>query len=259
MADEAHGPTGAAVPPRRPGLLVTRPAPADEELSAWARAAGFVPIPAPVMRLEPLPAAPPIEAAWDGRPDAVVLTSANAARCAPEAPELRAAPCWCVGEATAAAARAAGFADIRAGEGDAAALARRIAAGAPAGARLLHLRGRQGTADLAGALAAAGFAFTQSVVYEMRLETALPEAAIRALNAGEVKVVPAFSPRAARQLARLLDDRFDLRAVAAAAISAAAAAPLRAMGFAALRVAVAPAGPAMREAIRAAARDVSGR
>ena len=94
MAGEPHGATDAAVPPRRPGLLITRPAPADEELSAWARAAGFVPIPAPVMRLEPLPAAPPIEAAWDGRPDAVVLTSANAARCAPEAPELRAAPCW---------------------------------------------------------------------------------------------------------------------------------------------------------------------
>lgn len=248
---------GARLDPRPglPGLLVTRPAPADAALAEWARAAGFAPVAAPLMRLVPLPPDPPLDAAFDGRPDAVVLTSANAARCAPHAPELRALPCWCVGEATAAAAREAGFADIRAGEGDATALALRIADGAPARSRLLHLRGRQGAADLAGALEAAGFALARSVVYDMRLETALPDAAVRALDAGAVAVIPAYSPRAARQLARLLDERFDLSAVVCVAISDAAAAPLRLLGFGALRVAAAPSGPAMRDAILRAARD----
>ena len=53
-----------------------------------------------------------------------MLTSANAAapRPAPALARYRGLPVYAVGEATAAAARAAGFADVRVGDGDAAAL-----------------------------------------------------------------------------------------------------------------------------------------
>ncbi|MEE3099370.1 MAG: uroporphyrinogen-III synthase, partial [Pseudomonadota bacterium] len=98
----------------------------------------------------------------------------------------------------------------------------------------------------------AGLRLARSVVYEMRLETALPAAAAAALRAGAVRVVPAYSPRAARQLARLLGGCFDLSGATGVAISAAAAAPLRALDFGALVVADAPTGPAMRAAMTAA-------
>jgi uroporphyrinogen-III synthase len=57
----------------------------------------------------------------DGGFDAVLMTSANAARHAGAGlTAMCALPCYCVGEATAQAAREMGFADVRVGGGDAA-------------------------------------------------------------------------------------------------------------------------------------------
>src|SRR5438045_3809605 len=101
-------------------VLVTRPLPDGETTAADLRARGFEAIAAPMLRFE----------AFGFRDDdviygAVIVTSANALR----AVESRLAgsyllklPLFAVGERTAAAARAAGFAEVVAGEGDAAAL-----------------------------------------------------------------------------------------------------------------------------------------
>ncbi|MGM0585958.1 MAG: uroporphyrinogen-III synthase [Pseudomonadota bacterium] len=229
-----------------PGLLVTRPEPGATDLARWAEAHGFRPVLSPVLHPVRLPAAPDLADI-----DAVILTSPAAARLAPAAPALRDLPCWCVGEATAEAARAAGFPAPRAGPSDAQALARLILAEAPAGARLLHLRGRHATAGFAEALRAGGLRLREAVIYEMRPAPALTAEAESALAAREIALAPVWSPRSARILAGLLARRFDLSATTALAISPAAAAPLRPAGFGRVAVAPAPTGAAMRDAMRA--------
>ncbi|MEO0681839.1 MAG: uroporphyrinogen-III synthase, partial [Pseudomonadota bacterium] len=210
------------------------------------RTLGWAPLISPLMRLEPVAAgAPPPDVA------AVALTSANGARCAPSDATLRTAPVWAVGEATAAAAREAGFADVRAGPSDAAALARAmLAGGLPPGARVLHLRGEHGTDGFAEALEAAGMRVEARVVYRMTALSALSAEAEAALSGGRIAAAAVYSPRSARLLARAAA-RFDLSRVAAAAISEAAATPLRGAGFAAIEVAPTPDGAGMERALDA--------
>jgi uroporphyrinogen-III synthase len=92
---------------------------------------------APIFRIEPLPwTAPDV-----GDVDAVLLTSANAARLGGDGSSaFQHLPCFAVGEATAKAAQRAGFVDVHIGSSDGSAV---LEAAAEAGAkRLLHLAGR---------------------------------------------------------------------------------------------------------------------
>ncbi|SFI94960.1 uroporphyrinogen-III synthase [Albimonas pacifica] len=249
---EAEAPAADPAPP--PLALVTRPEPSGAALARWLEGEGWRTLPAPLMRFEALEATADPAGAWG-----MALTSAAAARAAPLVTEpggeaLRALPCFCVGEATAEAAREAGFRDVRAADADAAALAALIAAEAPAGAEILHLRGRHGADDLYEALAAAGLRARQVVVYAMPAAQALPPEADAALAAGEARLVPVFSPRSAAILARLLAPRHDLGRTVAVAISPAAARPLAGLGFARVEIAQAPTRKGMRAAMDAVAR-----
>ncbi len=247
----------APAPIPAPLALVTRPEPAAAVLQSWLEGEGWRTLPAPLMDFQKLEASADPAGAWG-----VALTSAAAARAAPppaEGGSLHALPCFCVGEATAEAARAAGFTDVRASDADAAALAALIAGTAPAGAEIVHLRGRHGTADLSDALAAAGLHPRQVVTYAMAAAEALPPAAAAALEGGEVKLVPVFSPRTGAILARLLPPRHDLSRTVAVAISRAAADSLRPCGFARVEIAAAPTRKAMRAAMDAVARPARRR
>ncbi|QHL90208.1 uroporphyrinogen III synthase HEM4 [Sphingomonas changnyeongensis] len=116
-------------------LLVLRPQPGAAATAARARALGLDPVIAPLFRIVPRAWALP-----DARFDALLMTSANAARAIGTAPAgLAGLPLYAVGHATAEAAAAAGFVDIRTGPGDVAGTAARAAAD---GVRaLLHLAG----------------------------------------------------------------------------------------------------------------------
>lgn len=99
------------------GVLVLRPEPGASRTAALLAGLGLEPILYPLFAVEPL--------AWElprhGRFDALLLTSANAVRHAGAGLEaIHRLPCYCVGKATAKAARDAGFADVRVGGGDAA-------------------------------------------------------------------------------------------------------------------------------------------
>ena len=120
----------------RPPLLVLRPEPGATATAARAIAAGWQAITAPIFTLAACPWSPPDPALFD----AVMLTSANAARLAgADLARFRHLPLYAVGEATADAARAAGFHDIRIGASDGAAL---LTLAEHEGAnRLLHLAG----------------------------------------------------------------------------------------------------------------------
>ncbi|MFY0659698.1 MAG: uroporphyrinogen-III synthase [Shimia sp.] len=107
-------------------------------------------------------------------------------------------PAWCVGEATAEAARAKGWRAVAA-DGDAESLYARVLADAPKGP-LLHIRGEVARGDLAGRLTKVGIQTREVVVYRQAAHP-LSERAKTALMRENPVIVPLFSPRAAAQFA----------------------------------------------------------
>lgn len=172
--------------------------------------------------------------------DALMLTSANAPRHAGGGlAGLAALPCYCVGEATAeAAARAAGFHDLRIGPSDGDTLLK-IAAGDGV-RRLLHLSGR----DHVG-LEHSDIRVTRIPVYAADPLDHLPLKAVQALEAGALALL--HSPRAARIFAGLVDaaglDRARIRIAAISPAAEATAGP----GWASSAAATAPRDEALLE------------
>ncbi len=100
--------------------------------------------------------------------DALIFTSAHAPEVLSRYPNgcahLRDLPCWCVGQRTAAAARTAGFRQVRVGSGNAEALAVAITAEAPS--RLVFAAGRSRKPELESGLQRAGARVQVVEVYE---------------------------------------------------------------------------------------------
>jgi uroporphyrinogen-III synthase len=120
-------------------LLVVRPQPGADATAQALRALGHDPCVVPLLCTHGVDWAPPA-----APPDAVLMSSAAAARLAgPIAEPFKALPLLAVGDATAAAARAAGWADVRPGPGTLQALLDAAAAGPFR--RLLHLAGEDRT------------------------------------------------------------------------------------------------------------------
>ena len=193
-------------------LLVLRAEPGAGETVRRAAARGLKAAAVPIFDVKALDWAPPDPAGFD----AVLLTSAHAARLAGGGLRaLLSLRCYAVGEGTAAAARQAGFAEVRTGAGDGAALA---ALAADEGVRrALHLCGREHRP-----LAQERIGVTRRIVYAADPIAPLPEAAAAALRAGALALL--HSPRAAAHFAMLVDAAAIPRAgVRIAAISAAAA------------------------------------
>jgi len=179
-------------------LIVTRPAEDAAPLAARLRARGHDAVIAPMLEIEP--AAEEVDVRGV---QALAFTSAQAPRLA-TASWPRHLPVFAVGDATAAAARAAGFAHVDSAAGDVAALARLIAARCdPASGAILHLSGEPAAGDLTGNLAARGFAARRQVVYRTRAAATMPPAAAAALRAGAADGVAFLSPRAARSFVTL--------------------------------------------------------
>lgn len=159
--------------------------------------------------------------------DAVAMTSANAARHGGVGlARFNHLPVFAVGEATAEAARAAGFLDVRVGTGDADDLGPQLSG------RVLHVTG---TAHRSIPTVAA---VTVVPVYET-----LPLPPSAPLNADVVLI---HSPRAGARLAELMPQCATTQIVAISA----AAAQACGSGWAAMHVAEAPREHAMLECLR---------
>lgn len=180
-------------------VLITRPEPDATRLAETLRARGHEPALAPLMAIKIAEAAPPAEIA-----DAVLLfTSANGARAA-SAHKVRAPRgVFAIGEATAKAARAAGFTVLGVAEGDVAALAALVANRLSKEQLLMHVAGGDIAGDLVGTLAALGYSARRWTAYEARAADALPASAVSFL-AGPPGAVLFYSPRSARVLAGLI-------------------------------------------------------
>ncbi len=181
-------------------VAILRPEPGASATLARAEAAGVAAVAIPLFEVGPVEWTAPDVADFD----ALLLTSANALRHGGDKlAVLSALPAYCVGGATAAAARTAGLAVAVTGSGNSIALAAQI----PEGTRLLHLTGRDHRV-LPGA--------TEVAVYASKAID--PPPSLEPLNGGVAMV---HSPRAGARLAELVSDR---ETIAIAAISPAAAA-----------------------------------
>ncbi|HQY42912.1 MAG TPA: uroporphyrinogen-III synthase [Paracoccaceae bacterium] len=177
----------------RPTLLLTRPFAAGQEFTETFKArfgADWPTLLSPLMETQPLSPELP------QRPFAhIAFTSQAAVPVFARLTADRTQTAWCVGQRTALAAKAAGFA-IRQGAGDAHALARIIRTERPAGA-ILWPHGAQTAHDLAADLSAAGFDVTALLVYAQQPLAPTP-AAQMLLAGGAPVLLPLFSPRSAR-------------------------------------------------------------
>lgn len=175
---------------------------------------------------------------------AVLCTSANGVRALARTSAARDVPLFAVGDATAQAARAAGFHAVESAGGDVEDLARlAIQRLRPTGGKLLQVAGSKAAGDLAGRLGAAGFAVERAVLYDARPADALTGAATDAIGDGKIDLALFFSPRTAAIFARLVmaaDIADGLAATRALSISAAADAALGELPFRQRLIAEAP-------------------
>lgn len=183
-----------ASPP--PVVLVTRPEPEATALTERLAALGYTALSAPMLRIERLAHIAPEALAAS---DAVALTSRAAARLVGEdlAGAVCETPAYCVGDATADAARAAGFATVISAGADGKALAALLCRSLPRGAEVAAPQAEEAAFDLAAALRAAGRRVVETALYRAALVETMPPAAAEALRSGAVTAVLIFSARTA--------------------------------------------------------------
>lgn len=159
-------------------VAITRAEPEASRTAARVRARGAEAIVAPLLRIVPCGYDTNTEGA-----QAIVFTSTNGVRAFPDVRGARDRPVLTVGDATAEAARAAGFRDVRSADGDVEALAELAKRTLdPAKGKLIHIAGDHVAGDLGGALRAAGFSVERRLAYASVAVTALPEALTQPLD-----------------------------------------------------------------------------
>jgi len=232
-------------------LLVTRPREQAEALADRLRTAGHDVIIDPMLGIRFLDIdLPPLDGV-----QAILLTSRNGARALAQSTERRDVAILAVGDATAEAARAEGFASVQSAEGDAEdliALASRVLS--PSEGRVVHVSGFDIAEDVAAALAARGFEAARIPAYEAETASRLSSETQSALRAEGLDAVLLHSPRAAKTFAALVEsgglaDR--LNSVNALVLSEQVAAAVRQLPWRDLRVAARPTEEALLELIDA--------
>jgi uroporphyrinogen-III synthase len=229
-------------------VLVTRAEPGAARTLARLEALGLRAVNAATARIVFLETACDLAAQ-----EALALTSPNGAAAAARLTAQRAVPLFAVGAATAQAAQAQGFKEVFSADGDGAALAALIHERARG--PVLHVHGRDQSFDLVSALQDAGIAARGVTAYAAEPVVALSEDALAALHADGVVLI--HSPKGAERfvaLAQKAGVSETLATTRAAAISQAAAAPLRAAGLERIVVADRPDEAALLEALDRALR-----
>ncbi len=205
-----------------PRVWVTRAAPGAQATAARLTAAGLAPVVAPLIETTALPGSADLLDAHD----ALIFTSAAAVRALARRTPDRTHPVYAVGEATARAARAAGWTVAADADGAVADLVPILAA-APQGLRLLH----PCAAVTAGDLSNVGRPVTAWPVYRTDLTASGWEGALTDLTAGRLSGVLVQSPSAARILATRLGKAARPGDAVLFALSPTCAAPLADSGF----------------------------
>ena len=220
-------------------IWITRAQPEAEATAGRIRALRHEPVVAPVLEVRPSLDAPALEGVG-----ALAFTSRNGVRAFAALTPERDLQAFTVGDATAAAAREAGFTDVVSASGDVAALARLITdRKASLRGEVLYAAPVEPAGDLVGALAAEGV--------QARAETVYRTVAVEPAAPPEAEVVLVHSAKAARQIAEDAAVRAAAPGMTAVCISVAAAEPLHGAGFREVLIAARPDEAAMLELFQA--------
>jgi uroporphyrinogen-III synthase len=220
-------------------VLLTRPVEENARIAGMLEPLGARCLVWPLTRIVPLVGTLEVPEGTE----AILFSSANAVRAFAAAAPVRDLPALCVGERTAACARAEGFDLVQSAGGDAADLAR--LARESGHRRFLHPRGRDVTALQLG-----GVIVEAPPVYAAEPAGPPPAEVAEALATGAIGVVTVWSPRNAAILhGWLTEARPPLGRTRLAGISSAAVAPLCDAGFAGVLVAARPDARALVERI----------
>lgn len=173
-------------------IIITRPSPDGEIFAGAVSRLGGNPIHSPVMAIR----FRDIDIDFNGI-GSLAFTSANGVRAYSRLSGARNFPVYAVGEATAAAAHAAGFADVRSADGSAESLAALIAESKPT-TEVLHLAGSERAGDLICLLEQRGIGARRLVAYDAeKIELIAPAARAALSDPNENTAVVFFSPRSA--------------------------------------------------------------
>lgn len=183
-------------------VLVTRPQPAADEFAEKLRRDGYTAYIAPMMEYAAVAADLGDLASYQ----ALVFTSAQAVQVFCGLSAERKQPILAVGDATAAAAKKAGFAHIHSARGnsqDVAALikAENLKLNLK---KILHLCSADTTDDIGAEVAKAGVEVVRRIVYKAELVNTIPEDIVAALQRGTIDTVMLFSARTAGNFVRLM-------------------------------------------------------
>lgn len=184
-----------------PRLLITRPAEDAAPLADRLEVMGYATAVEPMLDLVWLDGPEP------GLDDvqALLFTSANGVRGYVKRTGRRDRPVYAVGDATARAARAAGFASVESASGDVYALAGLVAARCrPEAGLLLHVAGSKLAGDLAGLLGQAGFSLRRETLYDAVPSVRLGDGTAELMRTHGLAGALFFSPRTARSFVRLV-------------------------------------------------------
>lgn len=193
-------------------LLVLRPKPGASTTAEKAAALDLAAVVVPLFHIQPLKWEPVDASSYD----AVFITSSNTLKyCGKNIKSLHNIPTYCVGSATATAARTAGFVEIISGQSDADALAELAAAAGHR--RMIWLAGTPSIP-----LSHPDLIIDVRTIYESA-ETRLDAVELRSIRQPGVALL--HSPRAAQRFARLVDHRAETDIVAISEKAAIAAGP----------------------------------
>lgn len=215
-----------------PLIWITRAEPGASATARRVEAMGWTPLVAPLLEARPLEAVLDLTGIA-----ALAFTSAQGVRTFAALSGAR-LPAFTVGDATAEAARAAGFAQVQSADGDVAALANLIARANPG--PILHAGALHPAGDLVGDLTARGLPARAVALYD----TVAVDPAPALAHLPRIAAVLVHSPKAAALLADLLTTHPtpNLRLLT---LSEAVSAPLRAVENATIAVAPFPNEPSL--------------
>jgi uroporphyrinogen-III synthase len=232
-------------------VLITRAAREAELLAQILEARAIATMIEPLMAIRLLPHNAQALAPFLDGVQAVLFTSANGARAFAVATPRRDLPVFAVGDATAAAAREAGFAAVTSAAGNVEDLAGLVIATLkPEAGALVHAAGSVTAGDLSGLLGAAGFTLRRAVLYEVVPARALSAVTRTAMERGEIEAVVFFSPRNAATFVRLAAElRGPVVSMIAVALSEAVAGVLSELPWRRIVVAASPNEAALLEVL----------
>ncbi len=232
-------------------VLITRAEREAAGLADTLAACGIEALIEPLMTIRFRPESARVLAPLLAGVQAILVTSANGARAFAGATARRDFKVFAVGEATATAAREAGFAQVESAGGNVEDLAARVIASLrPGGGALVHAAGSVTAGDLAGMLGAAGFTLRRAVLYDAAPAAALSAPARAALARGEFSAALFFSPRNAATFVRLAAGiESHCASIVAVALSSAVATALAPLPWRRVAVASSPDQPALLRAL----------